>query len=220
MPAFNPSYVGPREDILRLVPGEARRVLDVGCSVGVLGEPIKQRQAATVVGVELDPEMAAEAEPRLDQTVVGSVEEPPVWEAIAGQSFDCLIFADLLEHLRDPWTVLQRFVDQLEPGGTAIASLPNVRHYTTLLTLGLGGNWPNRDRGIHDRTHLRFFALRNVRELFESAGLEVQEVRRNYRIIERPHRLNRFARGLGIPGLREFFAFQYLVRGVKPNVAR
>ena len=217
MPAFNPAYVGPRQDILRLVPDDARRVLDVGCSVGVLGQSIKQRQPATVVGVELDAAMAAEAKPRLDRTIVGSVEEASVWESLAGQSFDCLIFADLLEHLRDPWAVLGRFVDQLEPGGTAIASLPNVRHYTTLLSLGLGGRWPYRDRGIHDRTHLRFFALPNVRELFESAGLEVQEVRRNYRIVERPHRLNRLAGGLALPGLRELFAFQYLVRGAKPR---
>ena len=93
-----------------------------------------------------------------------------------------------------------------------VASLPNIRHYTTIRTLMFQGYWPYRARGIHDRTHLRFFTLRNIRELFASSGLSIRKLDRNYRIIERPHRLNRIAPLLALPLLREFFAFQYLVQ--------
>ena len=209
---FNPSYVGPREDILRLVPRGVRRVLDVGCSVGTLGQAIREREGAEVVGIELDAAMGAQARTRLNSVHVGSVEDAALFEKLDGGGFDCIIFADLLEHLVDPWTTLDRCVERLTPEGVVVASLPNIRHYTTLRTLLFQGYWPYRDRGIHDRTHMRFFALRNIRELFASSGLSIRKLDRNYRIIERPHRLNRFAPVFGFPPLRELFAFQYLVQ--------
>lgn len=208
---FNPSYVGPRRDILRLVPETARRVLDVGCSVGTLGRALRER-GAEVTGIEMDPGMGAEARGVLNRVHVGSVEDPALFEALGDSSYDCIIFADLLEHLVDPWCALDRFVERLAPGGVVVASLPNIRHYTTIRTLLFQGYWPYRDRGIHDRTHMRFFTLRNIRELFAGSGLAIRKVDRNYRIFERPHRLNRVAPALALPGLRELIAFQYLVQ--------
>jgi len=209
---FNPSYIGPREDILRLVPRGVKRVLDVGCSVGTLGQALRERDGAEVTGIELDAQMGAEARERLNEVHIGSVEEKALFERLGDRTFDCIVFADLLEHLADPWIALGRFVERLAPEGVVVASLPNIRHYTTIRTLLFQGYWPYRDRGIHDQTHLRFFTLRNIRELFASVGLSILELDRNYRIIERPHRLNRFAPALALPGLREFLAFQYLVR--------
>ena len=209
---FNPSYTGPRQDILRLVPEGVSRVLDVGFSVGTLGQAIRERDGAEVVGVELDERMAEEARGRLNAVHVANVEDEALIGRLGEAPFDCIIFADLLEHLVDPWTALSRYVERLAPDGVVVASLPNIRHYTTIRTLLFSGYWPYRDRGIHDRTHLRFFTLRNVRELFASAGLTIREVDRNYRLIERPHRLNRLAPAFAWPGLRELIAFQYLVQ--------
>jgi 2-polyprenyl-3-methyl-5-hydroxy-6-metoxy-1,4-benzoquinol methylase len=209
---FNPSYTGPRQDILRLVPRGTKRVLDVGCSVGTLGQALRERDGAEVTGIELDPQMGAQARARLNEVHIGSVENEALIAQLGDREFDCIVFADLLEHLTDPWIALQRFVPRLAPDGVVVASLPNIRHYTTIRTLLFQGYWPYRDRGIHDRTHLRFFTLRNIRELFSSAGLSIRELDRNYRIIERPHRLNRWAPALALPGLREFVAFQYLVQ--------
>ena len=208
---FNPSYVGPRQDILRLVPPGVKRVLDVGCSVGTLGRALRER-GAEVTGIEIDPRMAAAARERLNEVHIASVEDAALFERLGERPFDCIIFADLLEHLVDPWTALDRFVERLAPDGVIVASLPNIRHYTTIRTLLFQGYWPYRDRGIHDRTHLRFFTLRNIRELFASSGLTIRKIDRNYRIIERPHRLNRFAPVLALPLLRELLAFQYLVQ--------
>ena len=209
---FNPSYVGPRRDVMKLVPEGVKRVLDVGCSNGTLGQALKQRDGAHVTGIELDEAMGVEARRRLDAVHVASVDDDALFEALGDRTFDCVIFADLLEHLVDPWTTLGRFVERLEPDGVVVASLPNIRHFTTIRTLLFQGYWPYRDRGIHDRTHMRFFTLRNIRELFESAGLTIRQVDRNYRLIERPHRFNRFAPLLAWPVLRELIAFQYLVQ--------
>lgn len=46
---FNPSYIGQRPDIERLIDGNARAVLDVGCSTGTLGAAIKARTGAKVL---------------------------------------------------------------------------------------------------------------------------------------------------------------------------
>ena len=79
----------------------------------------------------------------------------------------------------------------LEPGGTVITSLPSGRHISTLCSLLFAKRWPYRDRGIHDSTHLRFFAQRNLKDLFEGVGLNMKIAKRSLRLIETPHRLNR-----------------------------
>jgi 2-polyprenyl-3-methyl-5-hydroxy-6-metoxy-1,4-benzoquinol methylase len=204
------AYTGARPDLVALVPAEAHRVLDVGCATGALGAALKAvRESAVVTGVELDPEMAAVAEERLDRVLVQPVEE--ALAELAAERFDCVVCGDVLEHLVDPWSVLRGLVELLDEGGTVVASLPNVGHLDTLVNLVFRRRWPYRARGIHDETHLRFFALANVRELFERAGLQVVELRRHYRLIDRPHRLNSVARLLALPGLRELVAYQYLV---------
>lgn len=219
MPQFNPSYIGPRGDLVALLPASCRALLDVGCATGALGAGLKaQRPGARVVGIEVDPAMAAEAERRLDRTIVGDVERwDEVGAALADHQFDCIVCGDVLEHLRDPWTALDRLVTLLEPGGYVLLSLPNIGHADQFVNTFVRKRWAYRERGIHDRTHLRFFARRNVTDLVEQAGLELVELRRTYRLIERPHGLNRFARFAALPGLRDLLTFQFLVLARRPG---
>jgi 2-polyprenyl-3-methyl-5-hydroxy-6-metoxy-1,4-benzoquinol methylase len=217
--SFNPSYIGPRPDIEQFVSPNAKFVLDVGCSNGRLGGAIKATTGAQVFGIELSEEMATEARTRIDRVWVGDAADIIIQGKLDEHHFDTIVFADVLEHLVDPWAVLEAATRYLTPDGTVIASIPNIRHVDTLYHLIFKGYWPYRDRGIHDRTHLRFFTKQNMIELFEGAGLKIDAIETNYRILERPHRFNRFAKFLAIPGLRNFLAFQYLVRAhVRPPV--
>jgi len=211
---FLRSYTSPRPDIEALVPDGVHTVLDVGCSTGVLGAAIKDRTGAKVIGIELDAEMAATAASRLDQVHVGDAAALLMGDTFRDQRFDVIVFADVLEHLVDPWEVLRRAGELLTDGGCVVTSLPNVRHVSTLFHLAVLGHWPYRDRGIHDRTHLRFFTLRNVRELFQQAGFRIERMNTNYRLRERPKRINRIAKWFAFPGIRGFLAYQYLVRAV------
>ena len=215
MDNVNPSYIGPREDILELVPPDARRVLDVGCAIGALGERIRQRTGAEVIGIERDLRMAEAAGGKLDRVIVADIEEVDLSEHFAPAYFDCIILADVLEHLRNPREALRGAAAFLRPDGLVIASIPNVRHHSTVRSLVFGGRWPYRERGIHDRAHLRFFTLKNIVEMFGYAGLRITGVRRNYRIIERCHPLNRYSRAFAFPIVRDFFTFQYLVTAGK-----
>jgi 2-polyprenyl-3-methyl-5-hydroxy-6-metoxy-1,4-benzoquinol methylase len=217
MTNFNPSYIGPRDDVLNLIPDNANKVLDIGCSIGALGEKIKQRNGTEVVGVELNEQMAEVAKEKLDRVIIGDVEKMNLADYLAPNCFDCIIFADVLEHLKNPWDVLERATDFLNNEGIIIASIPNVRHYTTIVNLVIGGYWPYRERGIHDRTHLRFFTLRNIKEMFQNARLKIVKVEREYRIIERPHRYNRISKYLACPPFRDLLTFQYLIVAKKSS---
>src|SRR4051794_2428037 len=209
------AYSGARPEVQALVPASARRVLDLGCAAGALGEGLRARGGVEVVGVELDPDLARKAERRLDRVVVGDVEQLDD----LGR-FDCVVAADVLEHLRDPWTALRRAVELLEPGGTVVVSLPNVRFFETFWQLGVRGRWPRRDQGVFDRTHLRWFTLRDARELLQQAGLDVEQVVPLVRIRPKGSRCDPLFSWLGRTPLQGFFAFQYVLRGLKKEDAR
>jgi 2-polyprenyl-3-methyl-5-hydroxy-6-metoxy-1,4-benzoquinol methylase len=171
--SFGEYYQRARPEIQRLVPSHARVVLDVGCGAGVLGATLKRRGTVEVVGVEVDPDAAAAAERVLDRVHVGDIEllELPYETS----TFDCIILADVLEHLRDPWALLRRLTPLLGAHGRVIASLPNIRHWSVLRGL-LQGKWTYLPAGILDRGHLRFFTLKSGRALLEAAGLAILEV--------------------------------------------
>jgi O-antigen biosynthesis protein len=106
-------YSHARPEILALVPTTARRVLDVGCGVGRLGEAIKARQGAEVVGIELDQVAGSAAQGRLDRVVVGDIERIALGFAV--DEFDCIVCGDVLEHLEDPGAFLRRARGWLSP---------------------------------------------------------------------------------------------------------
>ncbi|MDQ6805339.1 MAG: class I SAM-dependent methyltransferase, partial [Actinomycetota bacterium] len=115
---------------------------------------------------------AAEARGRLDRAVASDVEIFLKGPAPAEAPFDCLVAADVLEHLVDPWLALARAVDLLRPGATVIVSLPNVACYSAIWKVLRSGRWPREDVGVFDRTHLRWFTLDDGLDLLRGVGLQ------------------------------------------------
>jgi len=187
-------------------------VLDVGCSIGTLGSQIKKRyKTVEVIGIEIDKKMAEVAKKRLDKVLVEDVEKINLEDYFEREYFDCIIFADVLEHLVDPWSVLKKATYFLDKNGIIIASIPNIRYYDTILNLVFRGYWPYRERGIHDKTHLRQFTLKNIKEMFEYSKLKITRIDRKYRLVEWPSPYNQFSKFLRICPICDFFTFQYLI---------
>ena len=174
------SYETPRPDLQAHVPLDACRILDLGCSTGALGAALKQRQRVTVVGVEIVPELALEAEKVLDRVVAGDIDSFLEGAALQEAPFDCLIAGDVLEHLVDPWRALERLVELLTPDATVIVSLPNVAYWAGWIRLFRTGRWPRDDTGPFDRTHLRWFTLADGLDLLVQAGLSPTRVEPRY----------------------------------------
>jgi 2-polyprenyl-3-methyl-5-hydroxy-6-metoxy-1,4-benzoquinol methylase len=164
--------------IVELV-GTDKHVLDVGCATGNLAEVLTER-GCRVTGIEVDPEAARRAEERCERLIVGDVELLDLGAELDGETFDVLLFGDVLEHLKDPLRTLKRLEPFLRPDGYVVASIPNVAHGSVRLAL-MQGEFPYNRLGLLDDTHLRFFTRESVERLFEDAGFLTIELRRTLR---------------------------------------
>lgn len=153
--------------------GPDRDVLDVGCASGDLAMALKAN-GCRVSGIEYDELAAESAKPYLQRLVVGDVTQLDLVDEFGAESFDAIVFGDVLEHLVDPAEVLQRSLGLLRPGGDVIISVPNVAHGSLRLAL-LQGRWRYTDEGLLDRTHLRFFTRESFLAMLRDAGLRVME---------------------------------------------
>ena len=210
---FEQSYIGLRRDLLALVDRAPTSILEVGCATGTTGGHLKDRYGCRVTGIEIDPAMALVAEQRLDRVIVANLNRAFIDELVGAMRFDLILLGDVLEHLVDPWNAMVRARRLLAKDGRIITSVPNVIHLSTLASLVFLRRWPYRDRGIHDRTHLRFFTRKNLLELYALAGLSVERERRNLRFIDAPATLlNLPARLFDFPSFRSYLTYQYLDR--------
>jgi 2-polyprenyl-3-methyl-5-hydroxy-6-metoxy-1,4-benzoquinol methylase len=195
-------------------------ILDVGCSNGALGGYLKAiRPTRVVTGIEFDTENAQQASSTLDCVVHANIEAINLLEVLASQApFDCVVCADVLEHLREPWVHLVALRRLLKPNGCVILSLPNIRHHSALLQIWLHGSFPRRPRGIFDATHLRWFTYFDAVELARSADLIIETSKHAIRIGDRGGGVvNRIGGKLLSPLsdwwlIREFFVYQFTAR--------
>jgi 2-polyprenyl-3-methyl-5-hydroxy-6-metoxy-1,4-benzoquinol methylase len=208
------AYASTRDDVTVLVPPGATRVLDVGCSVGAMGAVLLQR-GHTVTGLEASPELAQQARAVLSHVIEADVEALAANKDDVGGPYDCVIFADVLEHLRDPWAVTRWGANLLAPGGSLVISVPNIRHLHLLNSVLLRRRWPYEEVGIFDRTHLRWFAYKNLPQLLNGTGLKIAELRRTYMLNLNPAaRINRLA-----PHIGDFGTLQFVFRAEQSDAA-
>jgi 2-polyprenyl-3-methyl-5-hydroxy-6-metoxy-1,4-benzoquinol methylase len=192
-----------REDIIALVPGSQNRILEIGCGRGNTLLRLKQLDKATeIVGVDIK-----KYETGLDKFICGDIEQLEL--SYPENHFDVIIAADVLEHLIDPWSALKKLTSHLKPGGTFIASIPNVRELKTLYNIMIKGTFEYAEFGILDRTHLRFFCKRNIIDLINDAGLKIDAIHHNF--TKKRSRLNLLTLGF----LKDFLIVQYLVKAKK-----
>jgi len=205
-----------RQDLFQLVPSDKPgRVLDIGAAEGSMLIALKQSgKAREVVGVELMPiSGGGQSHPEIDRFIIADVEQHSL--DLEPESFDVIICGDVLEHLRDPWSTLDYLIEFLRPGGTLVASLPNILYWRAFGRIVMG-DFRYAPAGVLDRTHLRFFCRKNVLDLVESAGLAVVNIEPSFRrhaALRRDRILNALTLGLG----ERFFTQQYLVVGEKPR---
>jgi 2-polyprenyl-3-methyl-5-hydroxy-6-metoxy-1,4-benzoquinol methylase len=190
------------EAILAMVPPGAR-VLEVGCATGHVTRALSDRLRCEVTAVELDLEQAEVAQPYARAMIVGDIGRQQTWDSIHGP-FDCAVFADVLEHLVDPWEALRRCRAVLAGDGCVLASVPNIAYYRIRLELARG-RFDYTDYGILDDAHLRFFTAKTARALFADSGYTVTD----FIPIYRRRMAARIDRALGYP-----FAYQFVIRAV------
>lgn len=163
-------------NVIRLV-GNNKRVLEIGCGPGSITKLLHQENNCQVTGLELDTEAIKIVAPfcaKIFQADLNSVEWPRLLDGL--EAFDVVVAADVLEHLYDPWTTLRRMVPFIRSDGYMVISLPHVGHAAIVACL-INGDFDYRDWGLLDRTHIRFFGLKNIEDMFTQAGLKIIEAK-------------------------------------------
>jgi 2-polyprenyl-3-methyl-5-hydroxy-6-metoxy-1,4-benzoquinol methylase len=208
-------YEDPRPDVQALIAPLGRRILDVGCGAGALGAALSAAGASHVAGVEQHSQAAALARERVNDLVEGDLTSVAL--PFRPGEFDYIVFADVLEHVRDPQAAVARYLPFLAADGRVVVSVPNMRFYLVLLRLAFD-RWSYEDSGVRDRTHVRIFTRRSLESMLRALGLRIERLHRNYRLFEDQSRIGRvgalatrLARATIAPMLlRDLMAFQYV----------
>jgi 2-polyprenyl-3-methyl-5-hydroxy-6-metoxy-1,4-benzoquinol methylase len=148
--------------------GRGQRLLDIGAAQADMAQLLTS-QGYEVTAVEGDPALASMGRGKCREVVVADLDQP--LPDLHGP-FDIVLYADVLEHLKDPQRALRDINQQLKPGGIVLVSVPNIAHLWVRLRL-LRGKFDYMDRGILDRTHLRFFTRVSLEALLREAGLDL-----------------------------------------------
>ena len=205
-------FAHARSEIETLLPKKCGCVLEIGCGSGAtLGWLRQDHQAVHTVGVEIAEAAASKARSFADDVYCLDFERQ---ELPGGErKFDLVLCLDVLEHMVDPWAVVDRLTTRhLATGGTLIVSLPNVRHYSVVLPLLFIGRWDYEDAGLLDRTHLRFFTKASAKALLSHPQLgQVTCTATGFDGWSAKGVLNRLTFGL----FKELVTYQYLLSASK-----
>lgn len=148
------------------------RIADIGCGCGANARALKEKAPGVhIVGVEPNARAVELAKQACDEVFHGTSDE---WLATSPSgSFDAVVLSDVVEHIADPLGFLRKLgaAPQLK-NATFVVSVPNYAvWYNRLRTLG--GRFDYAFSGLYDRTHLRFFTRKSIRDLLEHAGFRI-----------------------------------------------
>ena len=149
------------------------RVLELGTGPGTVTR-ILHSKGCKVTGVEMDPETLAMCAPFCERTLQANLEDPAWHASLAGEKFDAVMCADVLEHLRDPRPLLSLLPQFLNDTGCVMMSLPNATHLSVVASL-MAGRFPYQSKGLLDTTHLRFFGRDDIDAMLRECGLVWQK---------------------------------------------
>lgn len=161
--------------VLRMVePGS--KVLEIGAGPGSITKHLSGSHGCTVVALEIDPSAIINLR-KLSLKIHSLDLNHSNWSSVVSQEdgfFDYVIAADVLEHVLDPWRVLQEMVSLLRNNGAIILSLPHVGHASVMACL-MDEDFEYWNWGLLDRTHIRFFGIKNIQSLINDSGLEIEK---------------------------------------------
>ena len=217
----NTKYFGNvRKELLSLIPEENRNgdLLEIGAGNGnTLLYAQENGYAKNIYGIELfEIEDSNQNSDLFSDFVIGDIEKIPF--PFQKSKFDVILLGDVLEHLIDPYTTLKNLKQYLKDDGVIVASIPNIREWNTMKSIFFKGDFKYEESGILDKTHLRFFAKKNIIDLFEDNDFNILKIiGSNRKFVQKYIRRLQFFRLLMLLIFDEFMNTQYFVVANKHN---
>lgn len=154
-------------------------ILEFGPAFGRLTRYLQVELDCTVDIVELDEESGNAAAAFARKACIGEKKgniENYFWESyLSQQTYDYIIFADVLEHLHHPETVLEKCRKFLKKNGQILCAVPNIAHSSIIISL-----WNNdfnyNDVGLLDNTHIHFFTRKSFAKMAVRSGYHVLSI--------------------------------------------
>lgn len=153
---------------------EKSYVLDVGCASGYIGEYLFNEKDCEIVGFDIGQEYIDYCNSlgcyknlhllNLDKLS----DETDVYNG----KFDYILMLDVIEHTRNPVEVVFKLKKLLKPSGKIIFSIPNISHGSIVISL-LQNQFKYQDQGLLDYTHISFFTLENIINLFNETHMQI-----------------------------------------------
>lgn len=209
--------------VVRMV-GRDKRVLEIGAGPGSITRLLHDVGGCRITALEIDAAAIEKLAPYCEQVHRADLNDPDWMRCLANAGrFDVVVAADVLEHVHSPGEVLASLKNHLNDEGYLVISLPHAGHSAIHACL-FDEDFEYRDWGLLDRTHIRFFGLKNMQALFDSAALRI--VAAEF-VVRSPEETEFAARWAGMPAkLKEALAenpygrvYQVVVKATPKDIA-
>jgi SAM-dependent methyltransferase len=161
-------------NLLECIPPDSKMLVEVGCMSGALAREFKKiNPNCNYFGIDIEPRYVEHAKHYCDRVDSFDIEQKDQYFFESLKDADCWIFGDVLEHLKDPWTVLRNIRRVLPENGCVVACIPNAQNWSLIAKLAIG-DFRYEDHGLLDRTHIRWFTRQTIIELFQDTGFALE----------------------------------------------
>jgi SAM-dependent methyltransferase len=202
-------------NIFRQVPMKSK-VLEIGCGSGRLANLLTIKKRCEVYCIEKNPLMAGIARNKCKEMHIVDIENTEL--PFETGAFDCIIFVNVLEHLKEPFSVLVNLGKYLRDDGFVIYSVPNIVNWYSRLSILLG-KFEYADGGVFEKTHLHFYTLKSAKKLASDSGYSIERLDVTPSIYLYKEKLNFFWYRLSV-AWKNLFADEFIIRARKEVILK
>jgi len=163
--SYKPFHFSSHNKLIEMTESN-KKVLDIGCSSGYIAAKLKEKNC-TVFGIDNNKQALETAKKYCKKVFLMDISKAK----IIGK-YNIIILGDVIEHLPEPTHFLKRLKKNLKTDGYILISVPNIANIITRVNLFLG-KFDYTDKGILDKTHLRFFTKKTLKNTIKEAGYKL-----------------------------------------------